>query len=412
MNFLRRRIGQDPDGESDGGDSSDQTAGNSKSRKPPNTAFRQQRLKAWQPLLTPKSVIPFLFLLALIFAPLGIAIIHSTYKVELITIDYTQCGSQSANDYKQIPNKYTSYHFNGDRTDPKFTWKVENSTDDFDDLKQTCHIQFHVPKTIKGPIYLYYKLTNFFQNHRKYVQSYDLEQLRGAAVDAKSVTQECEPLRLSDDKKKVIYPCGLIADSYFNDTISNPVLLNARGGQNNETYELTQKNIAWSTDRKYRFRRTKYKPDQIVPPPNWYKSFPQGYNESNIPDLSSYELLQNWMRSAGLPSFYKLYGKNTTASLQSGQYELTIEMNYPVSLFAGTKSIVLTTNSIFGGRNLSLGVIYVIVAILSLVLGIAFLFRHLLHPRTIGDHKFLQNTSTNVIPTDNSGLTTAYRSQL
>ncbi|KAI7096117.1 hypothetical protein KC316_g21377, partial [Hortaea werneckii] len=28
-----------------------------KSRRPPNTAFRQQRLKAWQPILTPRTVL-------------------------------------------------------------------------------------------------------------------------------------------------------------------------------------------------------------------------------------------------------------------------------------------------------------------------------------------------------------------
>lgn len=36
-----------------------------------DTAFKQQRLKAWQPILTPKKVLPTLFLIGIIFAPIG-----------------------------------------------------------------------------------------------------------------------------------------------------------------------------------------------------------------------------------------------------------------------------------------------------------------------------------------------------
>ena len=36
-----------------------------------DTAFKQQRLKAWQPILTPKTVLPTLFIIGIIFAPIG-----------------------------------------------------------------------------------------------------------------------------------------------------------------------------------------------------------------------------------------------------------------------------------------------------------------------------------------------------
>lgn len=98
------------------------------------------------------------------------------------------------------------------------------------------------------------------------------------------------------------------------------------------------------------------------------------------------------MRTAGLPSFYKLYGKNHTQPMSSGTYEFSIGMNYPVNIFGGTKSVVITTNSIFGGRNLALGVIYVIVAVVALVLAIGFLLQHFFKPRRIGDHNYLRNS--------------------
>jgi hypothetical protein len=34
-------------------------------------------------------------------------------------------------------------------------------------------------ESFDGPLYLYYELTNFFQNHRRYYQSRDINQLRG-----------------------------------------------------------------------------------------------------------------------------------------------------------------------------------------------------------------------------------------
>jgi hypothetical protein len=36
-----------------------------------DSAFRQQRLKAWQPVLTPRSVLPTFFIIGVIFAPIG-----------------------------------------------------------------------------------------------------------------------------------------------------------------------------------------------------------------------------------------------------------------------------------------------------------------------------------------------------
>lgn len=379
MNFLRRRRSSEDDGEDAFTESNIH-----KSRKPPNTAFRQQRLKAWQPILTPKSVIPLLFLLALIFAPLGIAIIHTTYNVEMLSLDYSHCDTLATGTFEAVPNKYIDYHFKKKNDNPKFEWKLLSDTE-----TPTCQVHFTLPKNIDPPLYLYYRLTNFFQNHRKFVDSYDLDQIKGKAVSLDSLTDKCDPLKEFDGK--IIYPCGLIANSIFNDTFTNPILLNPTNGEVNETYIFSDDDISWSSDRNTRFKKTNYKAEEIVPPPNWAKKYPDGYTEDSIPDLSQMQHLQNWMRTAALPSFYKLYGKNTETVLNSGIYQIDIELNYPVTIFGGSKSIVITTNSIFGARNISLGLIYLVVAIICLVAGIAFLLQHLIKPRKIGDHNYLQN---------------------
>jgi hypothetical protein len=51
-----------------------------KSRKPPNTAFRQQRLLAYAPILTPKTVLPLFFAVGIIFGPIGGLLLYASSK--------------------------------------------------------------------------------------------------------------------------------------------------------------------------------------------------------------------------------------------------------------------------------------------------------------------------------------------
>lgn len=80
-----------------------------------------------------------------------------------------------------------------------------------------------------APVYLYYQLDNFYQNHRKYIGSKNSEQLKGSwPVDLTS----CEPVTLNkhvkanlENKNKIklneddiANPCGLVARTYFTDS--------------------------------------------------------------------------------------------------------------------------------------------------------------------------------------------------
>jgi hypothetical protein len=44
---------------------------------------------------------------------------------------------------------------------------------------KTCNLNFTFNKNINEPIYVYYELTNYFQNHKRYFQSRSMEQLWG-----------------------------------------------------------------------------------------------------------------------------------------------------------------------------------------------------------------------------------------
>jgi hypothetical protein len=66
----------------------------------------------------------------------------------------------------------------------------------YDSSTNVCTIQFDIPSDMAQPVYMYYRLTNFYQNNRKYVKSFDLAQLGGSAVyPSHSLDSNCDPLR-------------------------------------------------------------------------------------------------------------------------------------------------------------------------------------------------------------------------
>lgn len=293
-------------------------------------------------------------------------------------VEYSDCSTNANATYADIPHEYVNEHFKSSDGSTRPQWRVLEDEDG--DL--TCQIQFDVPNDVKGPVYLYYRLTNFYQNHREYVDSYDLSQLKGRAVSANDISSDCGPLAKNDDGKPY-YPCGLIANSMFNDTFSAPY--STEGDAN---FTMTDVGISWGSDRAL-YKDTQYSADECVPPPNWAKKFPDGYTNETMPNLHEWEALQVWMRTAALPRFMKLALQNKTGTLVKGAYTVDVGLHYPVSLFGGTKSVVLTTSSAIGGRNMSLGVAYLVVAGLALVFAGIFLVKFVLQPRKMGDHSYL-----------------------
>ena len=96
----------------------------------------------------------------------------------------------------------------------------------------------------------------------------------------------------------------------------------------NSTYTWSEKNIAWPGESKKYVTKPAYNASEIVPPPNWAQRFPQGYTEDNLPpDLKTDEHFQNWMRTAGLPTFTKLWGRNDGAKLPRGRYQIAVNLS-------------------------------------------------------------------------------------
>lgn len=164
---------------------------------------------------------------------------------------------------------------------------------------------------------MYYKLTNYYQNHRRYVKSLSTEQFQGKVKSASDIDSDnvCKPIARSAANPDIpIYPCGLIANSYFNDSFVSPTYISSAttgtiNADQNVPYNMSEKNIAWPGEAS-KYKKTSYQPDQVAPPPFWVERYPNGYTADGvtaIPDFAQDEHFQVWMRTAGLPTFRKLY---------------------------------------------------------------------------------------------------------
>eukprot|EP00968_Pinguiococcus_pyrenoidosus_P016412 scaffold1590_cov239-Pinguiococcus_pyrenoidosus.AAC.4 len=94
---------------------------------------------------------------------------------------------------------------------------------------------------MEADVFVYYELHNFYQNHRRYVKSREDAQLRGEVFTSESDLQDCLPLVEKGDT--VLSPCGLIANSLFNDVIT----------LTNSDVEMREDDISWQSDRDAKF---------------------------------------------------------------------------------------------------------------------------------------------------------------
>ncbi|KAK9265534.1 hypothetical protein L1049_001717 [Liquidambar formosana] len=334
-------------GGTDGGSDSSSSAKRN-SKKPKYSRFTQQELPACKPILTPGWVITTFIFVGIIFIPIGLASLFASERVVEIVYRY---------DEGCIPTNYS---------DQKLAY-IQNST-----TNKTCTRSLIVPKQMKRPVYVYYQLDNFYQNHRRYVKSRSDKQLRSNASEGD--TSSCDPEGVAPDKHPIV-PCGLIAWSLFNDTYGFLV--------NNEALEVSKRNIAWKSDQEHKFGSDVY-------PKNFQSGGLIGGAKLNdtIP-LSEQADLIVWMRTAAFPTFRKLYGKIEMDLEANENVTVVIQNNYNTYSFGGKKKLVLSTTSWIGGKNDFLGVAYLTVGGLCLFLAISFILVYVVKPRPLGDPSFL-----------------------
>ena len=92
-----------------------------------------------------------------------------------------------------------------------------------------------------------------------------------------------------------------------------------------------------------------------------------------------------WMRPAALPNFRKLYGIIKSDIPANTNLTFIVNASYPVQAFSGSKTLVLSTTSVIGGRNPFLGIAYIAVGFACLALAVLFGVQGRFGGRRMGD---------------------------
>ena len=200
-----------------------------------------------------------------------------------------------------------STQYDGEGTDAKYSSCQINK----DVCVRNCLISFKAPADMKAPVFVYYELHNFYQNHRRYVKSRNDAQLMGTVVPNATLQTSCDPKYLSTLTGAVYNPCGLIANSMFNDVYTIDT-------STKDFSPLKESGIAWPSDRDNKFKNP---PNYGAPGYIWlYETYPEIVNKAKSEDVNSAnyngggvmnEHFIVWMRTAALSTFRKLYGSIT-----------------------------------------------------------------------------------------------------
>ena len=133
--------------------------------KSADTPFKQQRLFALRPILTPGCAIFLMLAMGLFFGTLGVLMIFTSEEVyEVESADYSAscCVENCSNDL---------WSAGGRRRDAN-----------------PCAVTITVEEEMAPPVYMYYKLSNLYQNHRSYITSRDDKMLRGVEALGPEIT--------------------------------------------------------------------------------------------------------------------------------------------------------------------------------------------------------------------------------
>lgn len=214
-----------------------------------------------------------------------------------------------------------------------------------------CNVSLTLEKKLKSPIYVYYKLENFYSNHREYVRSKIYPQLRGESV---TDTSNCDEMRTNKDffgdkemlsftgkplkSTELMDPCGLIARAYFNDSYK---LYN----QKNETVLINESDIAYKPDKKYMFKKNEDSDKQWI----------------NVED----EHFIIWMNMELFSDFIKKWGY-IDKDLDAGTYLVEVDVNWEHPEWETKKYFVLANPSKFGNKTFS-GYVFIVAAVLSFI---------------------------------------------
>jgi hypothetical protein len=297
-------------------------------------------------------------------------------------------------------------------------------------------LSFTLDKGISGPVYMYYRLTNFYQNYRLFAESRDDTQLMGETVTMSGISY-CDPwdsagrFRDIDDRStdpatsgaptygSMMYaPCGAIAWAMFNDSISlykvadenwaggattststaplpnatTTVVCNGAGFAADGTAtdaantNCQKKDIAVWNARNSQFKAPKGgnlvwtgegRPSatDLFLRNGWYAD-----EVGHKVPIQTDEDFMVWTTLATLNDFRKLY-RIMNVDLQPGTYVVEVDEYFDSASYGGEKHVILATRSWIGAKNYVLGGLFLGLGIWSFVVAVAFVVQYLIKSR-------------------------------
>ncbi|KAH8603520.1 putative LEM3 (ligand effect modulator 3) family CDC50 family [Trypanosoma vivax] len=336
-----------------------------------------------------------LAVVTVLFVPLGVTVIKTSDSVTQYSVRY------------DTKNRYVYRVGNASDFPHKFHFK----NDTFSTGARASE-KIVVKKTMSSPVYIQYRLVGFYQNFRRYQASRDYAQFTG---DVESVSTACEPFRhpgenTGNAQKGIYLPCGSIAWSLFNDTISLYKLHNPPKGEtadeNTTLHELVCNGTAFdekgeSTSENNSCRKrgiampsevsffSKFSPAEDMAiwraggnpsaeDPFQQEGYYYGEAGHRIPSVTDEDFIV-WSSLAYTSDFKKMYRVITT-DLTPGEYVIDVVENFDVTSFGGEKHVIISTRGWLGEQNYPLGISFLVVGCVSFVLSLSVFvlqfFRH------------------------------------
>jgi hypothetical protein len=297
------------------------------SRKPKFTAFSQQQIWGKRPALTPALTAKMMISFGVGCFAVGGSIWNTTKDLRTLEKRYDNIVTCADGFFPTTEEKTMKRSYNGAGT--------------------TCTVTLTATSNMNKPVYVYYELSNFFQNHRAFVRDLDYFQLMGKPAQGLCTTHE------KTSTGDTIDPCGVQAWSFFNDSYAVAV--------NGAAVTIDSTNIAWKSDLKYKLGD--YAPMNM----NTDQATRGGAQITG--NVDSDEDFATWMRTAAMSKFRKLVGVIRTDIVAGDEITFTIQNRYNTYMFKGEKAVILATNSWIGGRNLVFPALYFLVGTLCSGLG-------------------------------------------
>lgn len=216
--------------------------------------------------------------------------------------------------------------------------------------RNNCTVEFTIDEDVKKGdkgIMLYYELTPYFQNHRRYTNSKSGDQMRGQVVTSFKSLENCQP-RLCEpfcetevDPQQYLNPCGLIADP--NTRFSDRFHLWKEADSTDENAFETE-GVGWVVDIPFTDQGITYDQDE-----DRFCGTDE-CKERMSEDISSPDF-RVWAHTAVTSHFRKNYRRIET-DLGKGKYHMHIDINMDSdNIFNGDKYFGFTTLGRLGGKN-------------------------------------------------------------